>query len=131
MIILYGDYKDLNYVMSYQQGKESSNSIEEIKELKPYWDMFINGRLNLVECRIKGNEYLEYIKIFICHSVFEEHEYTKYCIKGKTNAGSDYINHCKGYDRKFIDREKGIIIMERTEKKEKFPRLWKKLKKEK
>ena len=122
MMILYGDYRDLNYIGTYESGKPDNVSVEEMEELKPFWDMFVNGKLNLTEGRIKDNEYLENVKIFIHHKIFEKNEYTTYSIvKAESGGGSEYIAHCKNHDRKFIDRENGVVIMESTEVKGKLP----------
>lgn len=122
MMILHGDYRDLNHVRDYESGKPDNVSIEEMEELKPFWDMFINGKLNLTEGRIKNNEYLENVKIFIHHYIFEKNEYTTYSIVKAEGGGSEYIVHCKCHDRKFIDRENGVVIMESTEVKGKIPK---------
>lgn len=120
-MILHGDYKDLNHVAKYENGKPDSTSVEEMEELRPYWNMFINGKLNLTEGRIKNEEYLENVKIFIHHSIFEKNEYTTYSIAKPEVGGSEHISHCKSHDRKFIDRKNGVIIMESTEVKGKAP----------
>ena len=127
-MILHGDYKDLNHVAKYENGKPDSTSVEEMEELRPYWNMFINGKLNLTEGRIKDNEYLENVNIFIRHSIFEKNEYTTYSIVKPEVGGSKHISHCKSHDRKFIDRKNGVVIMESTEVKGKIPETLKEVK---
>lgn len=122
MMILHGDYRDLNHIASYENGKPDNVSIEEMEGLRPFWDMFINGKLNLTEGRIKNNEYLENVKIFIHHCIFEKNEYTTYSIVKAEGGGSEYVVYCKSHDRKFIDRDNGVVIMESTEVKGKIPK---------
>lgn len=125
MIIFYGDYKDLNYIGDY--GNENVSD-EETKQLKPFWDMFINGKLNLKKSRIKNDEYMKHIKIFIVHHVFENNEYTTYSIVKAVDGASYYREHCKSYDTKFIDRENGVIVLEKTQAKGKIPKTLEEIK---
>lgn len=125
MIIFYGDYKDLNYIGDY--GKEDVSD-EETKQLMPFWNMFINGKLKLKKSRIKNNEYMKYIKIFIDHHVFKNNEYTTYSIVKAVNSASCYSEHCKSYNRKFIDHENGVIVLEKTQVKGKIPKTLEEIK---
>ena len=122
MMIIYGDFRDLNCVGDYDTSGPGNISKEEKEELRPIWEMFIGGKLNLAKKRILNDEYLALPKIFIHHYVFETNQYTTYSIvKGSSKGGNMYVEHCKGYENKFIDREQGVIVLEKTDAKGKVP----------
>lgn len=109
MIILYGDYKDLNFTSF-----ETKPAADE-GHLPLIWEQFITGKLNLKEQRIQNNEYFDCYKIFITHHVSDMNCYTTYSIINKTKEKvSGYLEHCKGFDRKFIDRDNNVLVMEKT-----------------
>lgn len=121
-MIIYGDYMDLNCVGDYDTSGPDHISLEEKEELRPVWEMFIGGNLNLVKGRIKYEEYLELPKIFVHHYVFETNQYTTYSIvKGKSRAGDMYVQHCKSFENRFIDREQGVLLLEKTDIRGKVP----------
>ena len=112
MMILYGDYKDMNYVAEYENGKPDSVSVEEMEFLRPYWKKFINGELNLVKRRIKREDIEQYVRINIRHSVFDKNEYTSYVIIKPQTYSSYILQECKESDSTYIDTENGIYITE-------------------
>lgn len=110
MIVLYGDYKDLNYISSKTEPKMTE------KHLACVWENFVNGNYDLTEQRIFNNEYLDFYKIFIYHHIFDDHCYTSYGVVDKTKeARNGYLEHCKEFKKKYIDRTNNVIVMETTE----------------
>lgn len=117
MIILYGDYLDLNHHFPYEWGKPDNVSQKEADELRPYWELFEQGKLNLVtgvkrapKWSGRPNEWEENVWLDICHSWFGENGYTTYTIvKPSTRPGEDQWQRRTG---KWIDRAHGIVVTE-------------------
>lgn len=115
MMILYGDYKDMNYIANYESGKPDTVSVEEMEFLKPYWEKFIKGELNLIKKKVKLEDVEHYVRIDIRHSVFEKNEYTSYAIIKPQTCGFYTLQQCREADCTFIDVDNRIYITETNE----------------
>lgn len=108
MTILYGEYKNINAITA---GKF------ETEDHKRVFEVLQNGEFTQTSKRIKDEEFLNLLKIFIRHYLSDTNCYSTYSIVGEqTRAGSGYLQHCKQHDCK-IDREHSIIVLEQTEDK--------------
>lgn len=109
MIVLHGDYKDLNFISHGVKPAADEGHLPLI------WEQFVKGNYNLTEQHIQSQEYFDCYKIFITHYVFDTNCYTSYSVVDKTKDKiSGYLEHCKGFERKFIDRENKVLILEQT-----------------
>ena len=116
MIVLHGDYKDLNFI------NHGVKPAADEGHLPLIWEQFLKGRYNLMEQRIQSQEYFDCYKIFITHYVCETNCYTSYSVVDKTKDKiSGYLEHCKGFERKFIDRENNVLVLEQTIRHGKVP----------
>ena len=116
MIVLHGDFKDLNFI------SQAVKPAAEEKHLLSIWEQFIKNGLDLTEKTIQNHEYYDCYKIFIHHYVFDSNCYTSYNVVDKTeDRVSGYLEHCKTFDKKFIDRKNNVLVMEETIYRGKIP----------
>lgn len=118
MMILYGDYKDLNYIQDFWYGRLDNVSIEEIEEMEalhPHWEKFLNGDMNLKQQRPTRTQIEHFVRLDIHHHVFEDNEYTSYAlILPMHSAWSWSICHYAHTDgmQYFLDENAGVYITE-------------------
>ena len=110
MIILHGDYKDLNFI------SHGTKPAADEGHLPMIWEQFAKGKYNLKEQHISNEEYFNFYKIFITHYIFDTNCYTSYSVVDNetTEYVSGYLEHCKKYERKFIDRENKVLVLEQS-----------------
>ena len=110
MIILYGDYLDLNHHHPYEWGKPDHVPQEESDELRTYWELFEQGKLNLKEGRITREEWESNVWIDVRNSWFGENGYTSYALLKPSTRPPESI--WKEKEGKWIDREKCVVVTE-------------------
>ncbi len=110
MIIIYGDYLDMNHHSEFETSKTQSTTQEEADCLRPYWDKFESGQLNLREGRITRTEWEEYTWIDVCNYWFEPNGYTVYTII-KPSTRPPYSEWQKRTS-KWFDRDNKVIVTE-------------------
>lgn len=113
MIILFGDYLDLNHHHPYEWGKPEHVSQQESDELRPYWELFEQGKLNLKKGRITREEWESNVWIDVLNSWFTENGYTTYCLLKPSTRPPEYIWQEK--ESKWIDRKNGVVVTESFE----------------
>ena len=116
-------YKDMTHVSeeSYLAGKACSCHGTELEDFLPVWRKLTCGKfpgsLMKLKKRIYDKEYSMYPIVFLtseCWPASEtlpERGYTTVHVVQKQNQN---VKHCKSFDHKYIDREVGVIICEKT-----------------
>ena len=112
MVILYGDFMDMNTIPGYEKGRAGNTSDEEMDELKPYWEKFLHGELDLRKRQVKRSEIERFVRIDIRNSVFVENEYTSYAVIRPQSDSYHIMQLCKEADAVFVDVDNGVYITE-------------------
>lgn len=116
-------YKDMIHVTDqyYLSGKAPTCKENELEEFLPIWRKMISGKypgsvMNLGK-RILNKEYSMYPIVFLDSHYWPQtgetkpHGYTTVHVVQKQQQD---LENCKSYDHKYIDRETGVIIFEKT-----------------
>ena len=111
MVVVYGDYKDLNFVGNFFRGSpQSLRNQMEMEFLYPYWEKFVKCEYHLEEKYISDEEWRNSVWIDIRNIVFTENEYTSYGIVSPSPFRP--FQAWKKYDSKYIDKKEGIVVTE-------------------
>lgn len=112
------NYKDMVHVNNelYLDSKAPSSTDDELMEFFPIWEKLTTGRFpgeNMnFQRKISNKEYSMYPIVFISSAVWPDgHAYTTVHIVQKQDQN---LQNCKNYENRFIDRENGVIILEKT-----------------
>lgn len=117
------EYKNLIHVSDYlyKKGKTSSCKEGELEEFLPIWRKMTTGRfpgsIMKLRRRILDSEYNEYPIVFIISEYWPKigdspaHGHTSVHIVQKQRQNLENI---KTYKHRFIDRETGVIILDKT-----------------
>lgn len=113
MIILCGDFRDMNHVADFKKCCPANASLEEMSSMEPFWYGFLEEKLILGKKQIRSEEYKTLPCIYITHHVYAENEYTSYSLVEGGHRSHTAIRRCEEFSKKYIDREAGIILIER------------------
>lgn len=113
-------YKDLTHISDdvFIKGRCNTCSEDEFEMGLFLFRKIVNGKFPgsqlKLKKRITNDEYSKYSIVFITSRWFSREE------KGFSNvmfvqAQSQNLENCKSYEHKYIDREIGVIILEKTE----------------
>lgn len=116
-------YKDMVHVSEYcyLKGKAGSCHENELEEFLPIWKKLTSGKfpgsvMNLKK-RILDAEYSMYPIVFITSEYWpadgEKKAHGSTCIHVVQKQNQN-LKNCKSYDHRYIDRETGVIILEKT-----------------
>ena len=117
-------YKDMTHVSTecYLDGKACSCHGNELEEFKPIWQKIISGKfpgsIMKLKKRIRDEEYSLYPIVFISSewwpAVDDKKAHGSTCVHIVQQQRQNLAN-CKSYENRYIDRETGVIILEKTE----------------
>lgn len=113
------------YEELYLKGRTASCKEGELEEFFPIWKKFIQGRypgqfMNLKR-RIRKDEYNKYPIIFITSDYWGTTEdsdaHGSTCVQicaVQSNTPKEWYEHLETFDNRLIDRETGVIVLEKT-----------------
>lgn len=116
-------YKDMLRVWNgcYLKGKADSRQENELEEFLPIWEKLTAGNffssLMKLKKRIVDEEYSMYPIVFLTSEYWPADKDTK--AHGSTcvhvvQKQNQNLAHCKSFDHHYIDRNAGVIILEKT-----------------
>lgn len=116
------EYKDMRVSKYlYMKGKCGSCTLEELEKHLPIWEKMSGGKfagsgLNLKRC-VRHDEYSKYPCVFITSEYWPATENKK--AHGSTcvhfvQRQHQNIENCLSYENSFVDREVGVVILEKT-----------------
>lgn len=109
MIIVYGDYLDLNNTHPYR--RHDSTTQEEADFLQVFWDLFKDGKLKLENKRVSESDWEHCVWIDVCNEWFGKNGYTTYAlVKPSVRPRKDLVKERNG--NWWIDKDNGVVVTE-------------------